>query len=113
MPPNFHIWMFLWNVTWHVSDIKQRKLLEVLTEAMEFKPEAFELLGGGSSIPGVRTRASQLKQTEQVAKKDARKIQKRPDLELPKWLKLKINGSTSPIGPNWPPFTVEIFGLGW
>jgi len=62
--------MFLWNVTWHVSDIKQRKLLEVLTEAMEFKPEAFELLGGGSRIPGVQTRASQLKETEQVAKKE-------------------------------------------
>lgn len=46
-----------------------KRLKEVLTEALEFKPEAFELLGGGSRIPGVQTRAAQLKQREQGAKK--------------------------------------------
>jgi len=37
-----------------------KRLKEVLTEALEFKPEAFELLGGGSRIPGVQTRVKDI-----------------------------------------------------
>ena len=93
-----------------------KRLKELLTEALEFKPEAFELLGGGSRIPGVQTRASQLKQTKQGARKDTGKMQKRCrnwSCQIVEIVKFKINGSTSPTGPNWAPFTLEIFGLGW
>ena len=88
-----------------------KRLKEVLTEALEFKPEAFELLGGGSRIPGVQTRASQLKQTEKVAEKDTGKMQKGCRNWSCQIVKFKINGSTSPTGPNWAPFTLELFGL--
>ena len=34
--------------------------LQVLTEALAFQPEAFELLGGGSRIPAVQSRVKEV-----------------------------------------------------
>ena len=101
--------MVLWNVTWHVSNIKQRKLLEVLTEALEFKPEAFDLLGGGSRI---RCVASWLKQKGKVATKDAETGR----LGAAKWLKFKINDQQVQFGPTGPLSlwkALDLIAFGW